>query len=166
MPVRTYKQQGQSYGFTPTTIVAKIDGNVVYSGTVSTLDEPLPGKFDGSGVDLFSWTEDINFYGPKPIEITVTGNPLILTQTWCNYLGISGGTAEDFVTELYADSNGVRDPMSHVTIDDIPMEARRIDSASNGQYHWLIQPGSTFKATVNLFSNAPEGASYWTYTTT
>jgi hypothetical protein len=165
MPLRTYKQKGQSYGHTPTTIVAKIDGAVVYSGTVSTLDEPVPGKLDESGVDLFSWTTDLNFYGPKSMEVTVTGNPVFLTQTWCNFSGgDAGGTADNFVTALYADSNGVRDPMSNITIDDVPQEALRLDSSSNGQYHWLILPGSTFKATINLFANEPEGATYWNYT--
>jgi hypothetical protein len=166
MPVRTYKQKGQSYGHTPTTIVAKIDGVVVYSGTVSTLDEPAPAILaDADAVDLFSWTTDINFYGPKPIEITVAGNPLILGQTWCNFFGEAGGSADEFVTTLYADSNGVLDPLSDVTIDDITKEAIRLGSSSNGQYYWYIQPGSTFKATLNFVANQPEDATYWNYTT-
>ena len=100
MTTRTFKQQGQGYGSSPVSIVATIDGNTVYSGTIPTVDQPipaLPNTAEYIGQDLFTWTADVAFTGNFNLQITVTGGTFLMTETLANYVrapdesGASGG---------------------------------------------------------------------------
>ena len=157
MTTRTFKQTGQAYGLEPTMIVAKIDGAVVYEGAVATVDAPIPGDIASvSGQDLFSWTADLAFTGTQAMEITITNNTLILTNTQANYVGdidFANFGKPDFFGLLAgtAGANGVMDALSDISINDIAQPVERpVDNSRNGQWYWVIGPGKTFKCTVNI----------------
>lgn len=95
MTTRTFKQQGQGYGSSPVSIVATLDGNTVYSGTIPTVDQPLPALPNTNeyiGTDLFTWTADVNYAGTFNLQITVTGGTFLLTETLANYVRNSDGS--------------------------------------------------------------------------
>ena len=161
MTVRTFKQQGQSYGSTPTSIVAKIDGVEVYNGVVSTLDIPpplSPNSVDNN-VDLFTWEAPlpttweaaVNSNSEQLMEITVLGNNLYLGKTWANH---SGSDPEEFYSKIDPDENGIIDPLTNVIINGEPQIINR-RPGSDGQWRWTIPAGATFTASVDLFSDMP-----------
>ena len=163
MTTRTFKQQGQAYGSSPASIVATINGTVVYSGTVNTIDEPIPTfpNLDiNPNAELFTWEQDVTSSDSSTLELTVTGAPLLLTQSLANYTGkanvdnpgttISSGPTE--FLSFYNTSIGnvvYSDPFSNVEIDGVPQER---DNSMTGQWYWLIPVGSTFTAVINTLA--------------
>lgn len=144
MIMRTFKQLGQAYGITPCTITASIDGNQVYSGTVPTVDEPIPSLPNSDlsiGQDLFTWQNPLEFAGTQTMTITVQGSPLMLTDTMANYLGAATANGK-FLPVLLG-----TDPMSNVTIDGVAMDRA---AEPVGQWYWYIPVNSTFEATVTI----------------
>ena len=86
---RTFTQNGQAYGAVPCNITAKIDGAVVFSGTVPTANAPIPPLPDSEldiGVPLFSWTKPVDFAGTCELEIAVSGSQLVITDTVADYV--------------------------------------------------------------------------------
>lgn len=160
MTTRTFKQLGQGYGSLPTTIIAKIDGVEVFSGEVTTVNQPFPTVSELSlTIDniLFSWTKSTDFSGTLTMEISVQGSPLLLTTTLADY-PIDSPDKQGVFTSFYSiekDGTIYFDPFDHETIDGVSVS--RIDSPElSGQWWWGIMPGSTFTATVNVeASQAP-----------
>ena len=177
MTIRTFKQLGQAYGTTPVTIVAKIDGQEVFNGTLHTLDQPLPtmpiGKFGlGWGSPLFAWTNDVEFSGVKTMEVTVTGGTVILSNTVANYIETPpyGPAKEpgdpDYIPDApppnpaavdkamlygpYADDTITRrDPLTNVTING-QSQNNVYGTAPDlyGQWYWILKDGDVFNADV------------------
>ena len=157
MSTRTFKQTGQGYGSLPTTITAKIDGQIVFTGPVETSNQPLPVlpnldfRCDNT---LFSWTRDTAFSGTIALEISVDGSPLLLTETVADYLVNSADNQGVFNGFYSFDQDGViyADPLSNETIDGI-LVSRDNDTELTGQWYWTIMPGSTFSATINVLAS-------------
>ena len=154
MSTRTFKQIGQAYGGLPTTVTAKIDGVEVFSGQVTTVNQPLPVLPDLSFQienTLFSWTNDSAFSGTQVMEISVQGSPLLVTNTWADYAVDVPENQGVFSTFYVYEKDGITytDPLSNEMIDGIPVD-RNDDPSLPGQWYWTIMPGSTFQATVNV----------------
>lgn len=149
MATRTITQQGQAYGATTASITASINGTEIFSGPVLTLDQPPP-PMPGTQIvnNLFSWTVDTSFTGSQTLSISVLGSLLILADTQANYI-LPGNVAADQGLSYWQtiDSQEVVDPFTNVTIDG---SAQTRGSQPTGQWYWLIQPGQTFQATVNI----------------
>ena len=95
MTVRTIQQYGLAYGSETLVITAKVDGSVVYSGPVTTVNEPRPSLPNRSfTVDnvLFSYTvPDVSWTGSQVLEITLETNAnLIVAELSANYTSIPG----------------------------------------------------------------------------
>jgi len=89
---RTVNFYGYAYGSTPVSLTANINGVTVFSGPVTTVDQPLPApiaNINGAPV-LFSADSELfptDFSGAYPMSITVTGGDGIVVQdTYCNYM--------------------------------------------------------------------------------
>lgn len=174
MTTRTFKQLGQGFGIIPCTITAKIDGVTVYSGTVPTVNQPLPAGpagVDDGYPDLFTWTNDVNFAGTQSMEITVTGSPLLLAAVNANYvpqvIPVTGkienpdpnwvptnyeSSGPSTYNVIFKESVGDKvytDPTTNVVIDGIAKSVTR-NPELTGQRHWLINPGSTFTCQLNV----------------
>lgn len=170
MTTRTFKQKGQAYGSTTASIVASINGVTVYSGTVNTVNEPMPSLPDTEnsyGVDLFSWQEDAAFAGTQTISIAVTGSDLLLTDSIANYVAVlnpdynpSDPASKEWISggaDVYGSfynitedgTNYYSDPFTNEAIDGNSQE-HVPDPDLPGQWYWRIPAGSTFTATVNI----------------
>lgn len=162
MTDRTFKQFGQAYGSTPATITVTLDGTEIYSGPVSTLDEPFPTFPDAGtsyGVEIFSWTESVVYEGTKELSISVSGSPLLLADTLANYTGTidpsTGNAVTSGATGYVPFHNETIEgvsyaiPFSYETLDGVSV-SRPIDPDLPGQYYYTIPVGSTFTCTVNM----------------
>lgn len=172
MTTRTFKQLGQAFGPDPVTVIAKIDGVVVFNGTVTALDEPFPVFPDSNTLfngELFTWTEDTAFAGERNLEIAVSGGTVLLTDTMANFAPAGLVTDPPSVivsneTSFYSfyvfEENGtnVFDPFTNIEIDGAPKSTSHTVAPGQigwhapmpGQWYWRIPSGSVFTATVNI----------------
>jgi len=153
MTTRNFIQCGQAYGSVPASITATIDGTVVFSGPISTLDTPVPIQPDPS-VDvlptIFTWTNTVAFSGTQSYSITVSGSPLLLSFTGADHC-VSNNVAEFGTIYVYdADGVTVADPLANVAIDDVAQTRGPDNTELSGQWQWLIPAGSTLTATLNV----------------
>lgn len=154
MTTRNFKQCGQAYGSTPASITATIGGTVVFSGEISTLDQPLPifpePAPNVAPPTLFTWINTVDFSGTQSYSIAVTGSPLLLGSIAVDHV-IANNAAEFGLVYTY-DDDGVMisDPLTNVAIDNVAQQRGPNNSEFPGQWHWLIPAGSTLTATLNV----------------
>ncbi len=151
---RTFTQKGQAYGAVPCNITAKIDGVVVFSGTVPTADTPPPPLPDSEldlGVPLFSWTKPVDFAGTCELEIAVSGSQLIITDTAADYVDPRDSSVTGAFYKIEIDGVVYGDPFTNEKIDGVA-QVGPYDPELPGQWYWIVNPGSTFTTTVNIFA--------------
>jgi hypothetical protein len=154
MTIRNFTQCGQAYGSTTASITATVDGTVVFSGPVSTLDQPVPVRPDPEAnvitSEIFTWTNTVDFAGTQSYSIAVTGSPLLLGFTGADHV-VANNVAE-FLNFYSFETYGVTvsDPLSNVAIDGVAYQRGFDNSELQGQWQWLIPAGSTFTATLNV----------------
>ena len=94
MANRTLQFYGYAYGTVPVQLNAHINGEVVFSGTVPTTDQPLPvGDYpDMSEAPVLFTVADsalvpTEFEGSLPMTVSVaTGDGIALGEIFCNYM--------------------------------------------------------------------------------
>jgi hypothetical protein len=94
MANRTIEFYGYAYGNAPVILNAHINGNVVFSGNVSTIDQPLPvtGPDMSAAPVLFSVDPDSGlfpdtFSGSYPMTLSIaTGNGVAVANVFSNYM--------------------------------------------------------------------------------
>jgi hypothetical protein len=94
MANRTLQFYGYAYGTTPVQLNAHINGEVVFSGTVPTTDQPLPiGDYpDMSEAPVLFTVADsalvsTEFEGSLPMTVSIaTGDGIALGEIFCNYM--------------------------------------------------------------------------------
>ena len=162
---RTLQFCGYAYGNVPVQLNAHIDGQVVFSGAVDTLNEPLPApNIDmANAPPLFSVTSSLlstGFSGSYPMTVTVgTGAGVYLCEIDSNYmLGFDPtanvaipGSATVFVgcfNGTPANSEGTPDPRSSVLIDGIAQVPPA--DPSLGCWTWRVPQGSTLSHNLNI----------------
>ena len=160
MTVRTFKQNGQGYGSEPVGIIAKIDGVVVFEGTVSEIDaDQLQNFRDYPGDTIFSWENTVDFSGTAQMEITVTGpGTLVVTDTKANYVPGPGGISSgpDGFAEYYnyvEEDLIISDPFVDPAVNETPVVRNRhlgTDAQLTGQWWYVVATGVTFTTTVNI----------------
>lgn len=153
MTDRTFRQHATAFGATPTQVVCQISGNTVYSGSVTTLDEPLPSLPNfACSIDTVAWSWQANaeFSGSQEISITVTGSPLLLADTLANN---PFGDAANFIPFYSTEQSGT-DPLTNQAIDGVALTGPN-DPSLPGQWWWVIPAGSTFTATMHVDGVSP-----------
>jgi len=156
MTTRTFKQMGIAYGSQPANITAKIDNVVVYSGPVTTINEPFPElpnlEFSVSN-QLFSWTANVNFSGSQVISLSVDGNvDLLLAQLSANYTPIANATGNVTGNAISSGPDGyvnfqsrqfgntyINGELQSVTHGDLP-----------GMWWWRIPSPSEFVENITI----------------
>jgi hypothetical protein len=151
MTTRTFKQYGQAYGSVPASITATIDGTVVFSGPISTLDTPFP-SLPGNIItpEIFTWTNSLDFTGTQSFSIAVTGSPLLLSGTLADHCIANNATEFGVVFSFDDDGVMVADPFTNVAIDGVAKQRGPDNTAFPGQWQWLIPAGSTLTAVLNI----------------
>lgn len=94
MANRTLQFYGYAYGTTPVQLNAHINGEVVFSGAVPTIDQPLPvgDSPDMTAAPVLFTVPDCalvptEFSGSLPMTISVaTGDGIALGEVYCNYM--------------------------------------------------------------------------------
>lgn len=93
---------GQGYGPSPASITVTKNGTTVYSGTIPTVDQPLPVLPDPALINaqpaLFDIEVDVEFWGQFPMTCTVTNGTVLFTNVQGNYMNYPNPiyTAEQF----------------------------------------------------------------------
>jgi hypothetical protein len=88
MPIRTVQILGQGYGSTPAQITVTARGNTVFSGTVDTVNQPLPAlpnpEINLNNV-LCTFEIDTAFVGEIPMTCAVSAGTVIFSDIYTNY---------------------------------------------------------------------------------
>lgn len=89
MVTRTIQFLGQGYGNSPASVTVTANGNSVFSGTVDTIDAPVPDmpNFDlqSEMKVLFTMDVDSAFSGEIPMTCQVTNSTILFAQVFANY---------------------------------------------------------------------------------
>lgn len=154
---RIFKQLGHGYGLSPVAIVAQIDGNTVFSGTIPTTNAPVPGVESGVqlGLDCFSWTEPVgNFTGTRSLSIAVSSGVFQIGETLAQD---NVANADQYGVVYVANVGGVvfADPLTDVVIGG-SAQTRPSDPELSGQWGWTVPAGATLTATLNI-NTVPAG---------
>jgi len=92
MSNKTVKILGYGFGATPAEITVTTNGNVVYSGTVPTLDQPVPTlpnlNLVNEPVELMSFEVDQSFTGIIPMTCNINSGTVIFADVIANYYPI------------------------------------------------------------------------------
>lgn len=153
MTLRTFRQYAQGFGAVPAQVVFQIDGNTVFSGAVTTLDQPMPSlpSIDYT-IDNVAWTwqDDAEFAGTKSITVSVSDSPLILAMTladnpYSNVESYGAFYSVDIGNVSYAD------PFTDETINGVS-QSGPYNPELPGQWWWRIPAGSTFTATMHVMA--------------
>jgi hypothetical protein len=157
MTDRTFIQNAQGYGSTVSQVTCQIDGNTVFSGTVTTLDQPWPTLPDPEFVAPplgWTWQDSADFAGTKQISISVTGSPVLLAQTFANnpYDADANIFMPIFITEV--DGVVYPHPFTDAAIDGVAL-LDHFNPDIPGQWWWCIPAGSTFTATMHVNAASP-----------
>jgi len=152
MTTRTFRQFGQSYGSTPATITSTVNGTVVFSGQITTIDAPFPTlpNLSITGTELFTWTNTVNFSGTQSFSLSVENSPLLLTDSTADYCAANNTSEFGFIYSYTEGNTTISDPFSNVFIDGVSVERSSDYSELSGQWYWHIPAGSTFTATLNV----------------
>lgn len=154
MTDRTFRQHALGFGTVPAQVTFQINGNTLFAGSVTTVDEPYPElpnlEYQLDNV-AWSWTNPADFEGTQQITISVNGSDLLLADTSANNPAGNLTIFGSFYS-INIDEVTYKDPFSNEAIDGIT-QSGPYDPAIPGQWWWFIPAGSTFSATLHV--NAP-----------
>jgi hypothetical protein len=179
---RTFQFYGIGYGSNPVTVTARVNSTEIFSGEITTVDQPIDPYPDPipSEVNtnlMFSLADsallNTNFAGSLPMTIAVTGGEgAMLGWIDCNYyLGNTrtdpaAGTVGNFGRSYVGNppnSEGTSDDRSSVVIGGVPQIPNR---PPNGRWIWLVPTGSTvsynWNISVGQVGNVPGNSSSYT----
>jgi len=154
MTLRTFQQYAVGFGSTPAQVVCQIDGNTVFSGSVTTLDQPMPSLPDSEyKIDnvAWSWQDDVEFSGTKSFTVSVSNSPLMLALTVADNPYSNVQSFGQFYS-IEIGNVSYSDPFTNEAINGVP-QSGPYDPNLAGQWWWIIPAGSTFSATMHV--NAP-----------
>ena len=147
---RTFKFYGRGYNSaTPTNITVTLDGKVIYSGEVSTLDTPDTPMWN-QAVALFTAGEvPINFQGSLPLTITVNSGSLMQSEILANY---SNPQNPDEFTFMDPNEN---DPRINPKLDGVDLvipDPRPVEY--EGTWGWGIPESGVFTCELQVTRGA------------
>jgi hypothetical protein len=96
--MRTLQFYGKGYGATPATITVTLDGDTVYTGAVTTVDQPTVDVLPGQQVVLFTCEVPVATSGALPMTCTVNNGTVYFMYITGNYAPVPNPvyTSEQF----------------------------------------------------------------------
>jgi len=160
---RTFQFYGLAYGNSPVTITAKINSTQIFSGTVPTVDQPLPATPPAESDQVVLFTIDnsaalnTDFAGSLPMTLVVSGGDGIwVEQIDANYYpgdtqsDPNAGTVNGY-SQCYqgspTNSDNSQDPRSSVVIGGVSKSPQR---PPDGTWAWPITSGQTMTHNFNI----------------
>jgi hypothetical protein len=140
MVTRTIQLLGQGYGPSPADITVTLNGNTVFSGTISTVDQPVPSLPTDPlppVVVLCTFATEQDFWNYDNLEIPMTcevnNGTVIFAEIFANYATVSN-TA--YTQEQLATLNNPNTPQSqkvalYETVATPPFTQEEIDTLLN-----------------------------------
>jgi hypothetical protein len=85
---RTFKFYAQAFSNTgPVSVVAKFNGQQIYSGPIPTTNTPVPQQPGDQNIIAFEYTGPTDIQGQIPFELTATGGIVCFGRIEANYSG-------------------------------------------------------------------------------
>lgn len=165
MTNRTVQIWGQGYstpvaglGLTPCTITATVNGTVVFSGPIPTLDSDEIARLPSEQQILFTFeiplvtaTESLDSY-TLPAVFEITGDDVFLEQILSNYNINDDGTSSGPTgfQSIYADDPKSNVVVSNATFVNTPPDPR--PAGTEGTWGWEVRtaPGQTSTFSFDL----------------
>jgi len=157
---RTFQFYGLAYGNSPVTITASINSTQIFSGPVTTVDQPLPDACPDQSIQTVLFTIDnsaalnTDFSGSLPMTLVVSGGDGVwVEQIDCNYYrgnAVPSGTSDNYQQCYYGNpvnSESSQDPRSSVVIGGVANTPQR---PPDGTWSWKIPTGQTMTHNFNI----------------
>ena len=164
---RTFQFYGIGYGNTPVTVTARVNSTEIFSGEITTIDQPIdpvpyPTPEIANTTVLFNLADsallNTDFAGSLPMTVVVTGGVgALFGEIKSNYYignvtqDPNAGTVGNFA-QCYngqpTNSEGTPDPRSSVVVDGVPQVPPL--EKSTGCWIWLVPTGSTLNYNWNI----------------
>jgi hypothetical protein len=157
---RTLQFLGYAYGNTPVILNAHINGNLVFSGQVATVDTPISDPADGlpGNQVLFSATDpslSTDFSGALPMTVSVaTGYGILIGQINSNYMLYAAPTTPTIMenstingTTLTVGTVTSGNPKVGMPLHGDGVAANTVITAGSG-LSWTVEPSQTVAATT------------------
>ena len=178
MTNRTIYVIGQGYSPTPVSVVATLDGNVVFNGTIPTVDQDisvtkvpnperrtLQEQLETAKTALFSISELVEYEGVATLNIEVTGGPVWFGSVISNYLANPHLnpvlTPEQQAIATDPDSTVAQIQQIQFDIANPPFSAEeiaQIQAVTTFPYPADVQAIiNAHNAKINCFSSGPDG---------
>ena len=92
MAIRTIQILGMGFGSSPASVTASVNGTQVFTGTVTTVNQPVPSMPNFAlvpdQVTLFTFEVDTTFTGTVPMTCNVYNGSVIFGEVFGNYIGV------------------------------------------------------------------------------
>jgi hypothetical protein len=155
MITRTVKIFGQGFGSTPAEISVTLAGNVIYTGPVPTLDQPvyaLPNlEFTSQIPEICNFEIAMDFSGTIPMTCTVLAGTVIFAQIQANYFltGVSfTKPASGSGPNGFHPINRTGDARSNVFIDNVAQAVNNTELP--GTWWYKLSSGSVLSYDLNV----------------
>lgn len=166
MANRTIQFLGLAYGSTPATLTATADGSAVFSGSLTTLDQPVPAlpnlELTNTTGLLFGLELDTAFSGNVAVSCQVTNGVVIFAQTQCNYVAIANPIYTPEQISILADNSADRAEKIAIykSVEAVPpLSAEDTAIIDNPDTPWTVI--STIRNAHNLAAQINGGAGAW-----
>ncbi len=142
MANRTVQIRGQGYGTSPAQITVTANGNTVFSGTIATVDQPLPAlpnKAIHLDEILCTFEIDLAFTGQIPMTCVVNSGTVIFAEIFANYAHMPNPvyTPEQIATLTNPDTTQSDRVAIYTQVANPPLSQQDIDT--------LLDPAATLQ---------------------
>jgi hypothetical protein len=160
---RTFRFYGQAFSVSGSvSVVAKFNGQQIYSGPVPTIDRPEPQQPGNQDIVMFEYTGPIDIHGLVPFELKVTGGIVCFGWIDANYSGVKFNlnrtdpdnhilviniAPEDFWSDVN-ENNIETDGKINVEINGIAQSRQLLDSTQLGDWWYQILDSQTFTCDI------------------
>jgi hypothetical protein len=154
MTTRTVKIFGQGFGSTPAEISVTLNENVIYTGEIPTIDQPvytLPNLEVANTVpQLCDFEIGMDVSGTIPMTCTVLSGTVIFAQILANYCVLDNtdpviGSGPDVFNNI----DGIGDARSNVYINEIAQAINHTEELS-GTWWFTVPAGSVFRYDLDV----------------